>query len=78
MSSFNYLGKQITFQQDLEAEVKRQVTKASRLSGCLSNEPVSKNKRPGAHIQNNGASNIDYTDEMRAATVKQYSNIGND
>ena len=33
--SFTYLGIQVTTHQDLEAEVKHQAVKASKISGCL-------------------------------------------
>lgn len=35
--SFTYLGIQVTSHQDLEAEVKHQAIKASKISGCLNN-----------------------------------------
>ena len=43
VTSFNYLGIQITSSKDLTTEVRHQATKASRISGCL-NETIWSNK----------------------------------
>ena len=43
VTSFNYLGVQITSSKDLTTEVKHQANKASRISGCL-NETIWSNK----------------------------------
>ena len=43
VTSFNYLGVQITSSKDLNTEVRHQAIKASRISGCL-NETIWSNK----------------------------------
>jgi hypothetical protein len=43
VTSFNYLGVQMTSSKDLTTEVRHQAIKASRISGCL-NETIWSNK----------------------------------